>query len=79
MSNVTRLEKEILALPPEERERLALAAWESLETQSDNPDTLPDQEGITLAQQRDTELQSGSVQPFTHSEFLRCTNPDTAE
>ncbi len=79
MSNVTRLEKEILALPPKERERLALAAWESLETQSDNPDTLPDQEGITLAQQRDTELQSGSVQPLTHSEFLRRTNPDAAE
>lgn len=79
MSNVTRLEKEILALPPKERERLALAARESLETQSDNPDTLPDQEGITLAQQRDTELQSGSVQPLTHSEFLRRTNPDAAE
>jgi len=79
MSNVTRLEKEILALPPKERERLALAAWESLDTQSDNPDTLPDQEGITLAQQRDTELQSGSVQPLTHSEFLRRTNPDAAE
>ena len=79
MSNVTRLEKEILALPPEERERLALAAWESLETQSDNPDTLPDQEGITLAQQRDTELQSGSVQPLTHSEFLRRTNHDAVE
>jgi len=79
MSNVTRLEKEILALPPKERERLALAAWESLETQSDNPDTLPDQEGITLAQQRDTELQSDSVQPITRSKFLRRANTDAAE
>jgi len=30
MSKITELEKEILALPPAERERLALAAWESL-------------------------------------------------
>ena len=79
MSDVTRLEKEILALPPEERERLALAAWESLETQSDNPDTLPDQEGLTLAKQRDTDLEFRSVQPLTHSEFIRSTNPDAAE
>ncbi|GJL50526.1 MAG: hypothetical protein NPIRA01_17530 [Nitrospirales bacterium] len=79
MSNVSRLEKEILALPPEERERLALTVWESLETHSESMDILEDQEGMTLAQQRDAELNSSSVQPLTHSEFLRRTNTDTAE
>ncbi|MDA0740032.1 MAG: hypothetical protein O3A59_14060 [Nitrospirae bacterium] len=46
---------------------------------SNNTDNLPDQEGLSLAKQRETELQSHSVQPLTHSEFLRRTNPDATE
>ncbi|GJL56880.1 MAG: hypothetical protein NPIRA02_40120 [Nitrospirales bacterium] len=76
---MTRLEKEILALPPEEQEHLTLTTWESLETHSESTDTLQDQEGITLALQRDIELESSSIQPRTHSEFLRHTNTDAAE
>ncbi|GJL63829.1 MAG: hypothetical protein NPIRA04_24830 [Nitrospirales bacterium] len=79
MSNVRKLEKEILALPPEEQKRLALTVWESLEIYSENMDILQDQEGITLAQQRDAELESSSAQSLTYSEFLRRTNTDTAE
>ena len=79
MSNVNRLEKEVLALPPAERERLAVTVWESLEIHSQDTDILQDQEGITLAQQRDAELHSSSIQPLTHSEFLRRTNSDVAE
>ena len=30
MGTITELEKEVLALPPAEREQLATAAWESL-------------------------------------------------
>ena len=79
MSYMTRLEKEILALPPEEREHLALTVWESLEAHSGSTNILQDQEGIILAKDRDTELESGSAQPLTQSEFLRRTNTDAAE
>jgi len=79
MSKVNKLEKEILSLSPAEREQLALAAWESLESYPEEAELLPDQEGISLAQQRDNEIQSGSVAPLSQSEFLRRTNSNAAE
>lgn len=59
MANVIEIERELLGLPPVERERLALKAWESLiedgEAASD-PNIDPD--GIELARTRDKELNS---------------------
>lgn len=70
----TDLEKEILALPPAERERLATMAWESLVADpSAASDHKIDPEGIEIALQRDGEIESGQVQPIGHSEFLRRT------
>jgi hypothetical protein len=70
----TDLEKEILALPPAERERLATMAWESLVADpSAASDHKIDPEGIEIAVQRDGEIESGQVQPIGHSEFLRRT------
>lgn len=74
MSTISELEKEVLALPPTEREHLATAAWESLVT---DPGALSDPridpEGIHIALERDAELESGAVQAITHAEFLKRT------
>lgn len=74
MSSTDQLELQVLSLPPSDRERLALAAWESLAatgTWISDPRTDPD--GIALAQQRDDEIESGKVSTLSHDEFRRLT------
>lgn len=66
--SIAELEREVLNLPPQERERLACAVWESLEGVS-----AVDPEGIEIALCRDKELESGAVAAINHSEFLRRT------
>ncbi len=68
MLSVAQLEQEVLALPPQAREQLALAAWESLEND------LVDPEGLAIALQRDAEMESGLVKPVSHEEFMRRTS-----
>ncbi len=70
MSVRSDLEKKVLSLSPSERERIALAAWQSLD--SDPPVEL-DPGGIELASARDAEIETGKVQPVSHEEFLRRT------
>lgn len=74
MSTITELEKEVLALPPAEREQLATAAWESLIS---DPSALSDPgidpEGIDIALQRDTELKTGKIESISHAEFMKRT------
>ena len=72
MSNLAKIEREVMSLAPEEREHLALSAWESLGDGSDpEVNKMLDPEGISIAKKRDRELSSGSVKPISHSEFLR--------
>ena len=74
MSTITELEKEVLALPPAEREQLATAAWESLVSDpSALSDPAIDPEGIEIALQRDAELESGTIESIGHAEFMRRT------
>jgi hypothetical protein len=74
MSAITELEKEILALSPAERERLAMVAWESLVSDPKAASNREiDPEGIQLAAQRDAEFESDKVQPIGHAEFMRRT------
>jgi len=74
MNTVIDLEKEILALPAAERERLATAAWESLVGDpSVAGDRNIDPEGIEIAVQRNAEIESDQVHPIGHAEFLRRT------
>ncbi|MCA1602705.1 MAG: hypothetical protein LC776_14040 [Acidobacteria bacterium] len=75
MTTFIDLEKEILALPPAERERLATVAWESLVgDRSAAGDRNTDPEGIVIAAQRDADIESGQDQPIGHAEFLRRTS-----
>lgn len=74
MSNLAELEKEVLNLPPQQRERLVLAAWESLEPSSAAlTDSAIDPEGLEIAIDRDKQIESGSVQTISHSEFMQRT------
>jgi heme-degrading monooxygenase HmoA len=72
VNTTDQLEAELLRLPPRDRERLALAAWESLEDLTAwlaDPET--DREGIAVARERDAQIESGQVPPLSHEEFLR--------
>lgn len=70
MSTPDRIETELLSLLPRDRERLALAAWESLEgADTWLADPTIDPEGIALAIRRDKEIESGQVTPLTLEEF----------
>jgi hypothetical protein len=76
MSATDRLEAELLRLPPRDRERLALVAWESLEgigAWLADPET--DREGLAVARERDADIESGRVESISHEEFVRRTRP----
>ena len=72
MNTIDQLEAEILHLPPNDRERLALAAWESLMEDNDwCSNVAVDPDGLEIARQRDSELESGRVKPLNREEFNR--------
>ena len=72
MSNLAKIERAVMSLDAEEREHLALSAWNSLGDGSDAAiNELLDPEGIEIAQQREQEISSGSTDPISHSKFLR--------
>lgn len=72
MSNLAKIERAVMSLTPEEREHLALSAWESLGDGSNAAiNKTLDPEGIKIAKKRDRELSSGSVKTISHAEFLR--------
>jgi hypothetical protein len=74
MNTVADLEKVILALPPAEREHIATVAWDSLAGNSRAAgDRSIDAEGIEVASQRDTAIESGLVQSIGRAEFLQRT------
>lgn len=74
-----QLEAALLQLPPAERERLALLAWESLENAQEwLSDPLTDSEGVTIANERDSDIESNAVLPLDRIEFRRRTR-DPAE
>lgn len=74
MADVTRIERALLGLPPAERERLALRAWESLvESEEAASDPNIDPEGLELANERDTELDRGEADAVSEEEFRQWT------
>jgi lactam utilization protein B len=74
MSPVPELEKAVLSLPAAEREHLALAAWESLESEPHIvADRTIDPDGILVAEERAEDIESGRVTTIPRSEFLQRT------
>ncbi|MGH2645345.1 MAG: hypothetical protein ACRDE2_15430 [Chitinophagaceae bacterium] len=68
MNNLAKLEKEVMGLPAEEREQLAILVWESLEKVS-----MHDDGGLEIALQRNKEIESGMITPISHTEFMKKT------
>jgi hypothetical protein len=74
MSNLSKLQEDLLRLPANEREELALSAWQSLGRGSDPAiNAKLDPEGVELAKERDQQLDSGSVNPISQTDFQRRT------
>jgi hypothetical protein len=59
-----------LRLPPEERALLAASLWESIEDPYSLAIDQSDEDALTLAQARDTELEAGKVSFLSHSELM---------
>ncbi len=79
MNKAAELERAVLKLSAQERERLALLAWESLETDAGFTAAASDPEGLALAAARDAEIESGTVATIDHAEFLRRTGKTADE
>jgi len=74
MTNRAQIEKEILELPPTDREQLALRMWESLiADEAATADSRLDPIGIDLAIARDRQLDSGAASSLSEEEFLSRT------
>ncbi len=77
MGSITEIESKLLGLPPVERERLAVKAWESLANDAvAMSDPAIDPDGIVLSAERDAELERGTVVPISEEEFRRRTGGD---
>ena len=77
MNTTADLEQQLLRLPPADRARLLLRAWESLADETEvATDPSVDPKGLKIAIERDIELTSGAVQPIDDLEFRRRTGAD---
>lgn len=77
MNTTAELEQQLLGLPPADRARLVLKAWESLVDDLEvASDPTIDTEGISIAMERDAELERSTVTPMDDAEFRRRTGDD---
>jgi len=68
---IDQIAPEALRLPLKERALLAASLWESIEDPYVRMAEHSDEEAIALAVARDQELESGTVEPLSHSELMR--------
>jgi putative addiction module component (TIGR02574 family) len=68
--SIEQIASEALRLPPEQRAQLAESLWESLEDPFLAPANMSDEAALSLARQRDGEIEQGLVQPISHEELM---------
>jgi hypothetical protein len=74
MATTADLEQQILGLPPADRARLILKAWESLADDTlTAADPAVDPESVEMARERDHELTVGAARVIDDAEFRRRT------
>jgi hypothetical protein len=77
METASEIERKLLGMPVAERERIAVAVWESLLI---DPVAVSDEsidpKAIELAEYRDRDIESGTSRPLTHAEFRQVTGGD---
>jgi hypothetical protein len=68
--SIDQITSEALRLPPHDRALLAASIWESLEDPYIISSDISDKDAITLAKQRDKELDEGAVTPLSHKDLM---------
>ena len=77
MSITADLERQLLGLPPADRARLLIRAWESLvEDPAVAADPEIDPQGLKVALERDADLKNGRTESIDDTEFRRRTSAD---
>jgi hypothetical protein len=69
--SIDELASEALRLPPDQRALLAASLWESLEDPYQAPGNFTDADAITLAVERDRQIDAGEIKPISHEELMR--------
>jgi len=67
---IDELAPEALRLPIRDRALLAASLWESIEDPFDLAVERSDEEAISLALSRDSEIESGQVKALSHDELM---------
>lgn len=68
--SIDQIAAEALRLPPQERAMLAESLWESLVDPFEIPAVADDTEAVSLAMERDRQIETGEVRPLTHEELM---------
>ena len=68
--SIDQIASEALRLSPHDRAILAETIWESLDDPYILHSEISDEEAITLAKQRDEEIESGDVISLSHKELM---------
>ncbi len=68
--SIEQIAIEALRLPPRERALLAESLWESLEDSVKAPGDMDDKSAMSLAIERERQMESGEVLPISHEEMM---------
>ncbi|MFA7174711.1 MAG: addiction module protein [Kiritimatiellia bacterium] len=67
---VEKIYKEAVTLPPKERASLAEAIWDSLGESHTFLSDISDEKAVSLASQREAEIDEGKVSALSHAELM---------
>ena len=68
--SIDQIAAEALRLPPRERALLAESLWESLEDPFKAPGDMDDKSALSLAIERERQMESGEVKPLSHEQLM---------
>jgi len=68
--SVDQIAAESLRLPRRERALLAESLWESWENPFKAPGDMDDKSALSLATERERQMESGEVHPLSHEELM---------
>lgn len=69
--SLDQIAPEALKLPPRERALLAASLWESIEDPFELDVKFDDEAVLTLAEERDQEIEGGRVTAVTHQDLMQ--------
>jgi len=68
--SIDQIAAEALCLSPKQRALLAESLWESLGDPFQAQEEMDETEALSLAIERDRQLETGEVQPMSHDELM---------